>query len=48
MGLVGYKPMFVEIEANTANTALITHAKKTYALLEADLPFHMQIEKDGP
>ena len=29
-----------------ANTAFVTHAKKTYALSEQFLPFEIQIEKD--
>lgn len=30
-----------------ANTALTHHSRRTYALLESDLPFNVQIEKTG-
>lgn len=33
------------MRSGTANTALTNHAKKTFALMEGNLPFHIKIEK---
>lgn len=44
---VGYLPGRSQIERYSANTAITTHAKKTYALVEADLPFEVRVDKNS-
>jgi len=44
MKWVGYLPGEEEFKKYTANTAVTHHSKKTYALVEPDLPFQIQIE----
>jgi hypothetical protein len=44
---VGYRtlPGDSPLKNGTANTALTTHSGKTYALMEANLPFEIEIAK---
>ena len=42
---VGYtEPPSPRLEANSANTAFIHHSKRTYALVEVDLPFRIKVD----
>lgn len=38
---IGYIPKFKDFQAYTANTAIAYHSKRTFALVEADLPFQV-------
>ena len=40
---IGYKPVLEKYKDGPANTAFVTHAKKTYALTEMCLPFEIDI-----
>lgn len=42
---IGYLPAEEKFKAGTANTAFAQHAKRTYALMEADYPFHIVVNK---
>lgn len=41
---IGYETDLPKRESYTANTALAQHAQRTFALVEADLPFQVKIE----
>ena len=43
---VGYYPELEHLKSAQANTALVHHSRKTYALLEADLPFNIRIDRN--
>ena len=45
-GLVGYYKNFGILENGTPNTAFAHHQKKTYALVENNLPFNIKIDRD--
>jgi carotenoid cleavage dioxygenase-like enzyme len=30
---------------NTANTAMLHHARRTFALVEVDFPFHVKVDE---
>ena len=38
---IGYIPKFKDFQAYSANTAIAHHSKRTFALVEADLPFQV-------
>lgn len=43
---VGYYPELTPLRNAQANTAITHHSKKTFALLEADLPFNIRIDRN--
>jgi len=43
---VGYYPKLEDLKSAQANTAFVHHSKKTFALLEADLPFNIRIDRN--
>lgn len=45
-GKVGLVPEHDQLKGNTANTAFTHHQKKSFALNEVNLPFHIQFERD--
>lgn len=45
METVGYKHAAPKHMQYTANTALTQHGKRTYALVEADFPFQLKMDK---
>ena len=42
---IGYKANFDKYKGSTANTAFSFHNKRTFAMLEADFPFEVKVEK---
>ena len=42
---IGYAKGLRPLRGETSNTAMIHHAKRTFALVESDLPFHVRIEE---
>ena len=42
---IGYIKARVPLKSETSNTAMIHHAKRTFALVETDLPFHVKVEE---
>lgn len=42
---IGYLPRLDKFKKGAANTAFAHHQKKTYALLEADYPFNIKVDK---
>ena len=42
---IGYKPYLEDFKKDLANTAFVHHEKRTYAVHEADLPFHIKIDR---
>jgi len=42
---IGYMPFLQMYHQGSANTAFCHHQKRTYALMEADLPFHIKIDR---
>ena len=43
---IGYETFLPKFQQSQANTAFCHHQKRTYAMLEADLPFHIKIDRD--
>lgn len=43
---VGYIPKNTEFKEFSANTAITTHSKHTFALVEADFPFEVKVDKE--
>lgn len=44
-GKIGYFPYYGPYEKGLANTAMMHHSQKTYALIESDVPFNLQVER---
>ena len=44
-GKIGYTKAKIPHKGGTSNTAMIHHAKRTFALVESDLPFHVKVEE---
>jgi carotenoid cleavage dioxygenase-like enzyme len=44
---IGYLPDHHEFKRFNANTAITNHAKRTFALIEADFPYEIKVEKDA-
>ena len=42
---IGYAPFLPQYKQGAANTAFCHHQQKTYAMLEADFPFHIKIDR---
>lgn len=44
---IGYKPKPDKLRSGSTNTAISFHQKKTFANVESDLPFEVEIQKAG-
>lgn len=44
---IGYKQSLPSLSKGNANTAIVTHAKKTLALIESNIPFNIKVERQN-
>jgi len=44
---IGYLPKHPKYKSFSANTAITTHSKHTWALVEADMPFEVRVDKNA-